>query len=269
MSEPSGWWARGRRMVANMPGVRQLRERAYDRTFASANNVNLYRGIFDTFEDASRSAPSTKPSGYDHAESAGMYGDLMEPTLRDYPAMFWLQRAFDDGYASVFDLGGHIGIKYYAFRHRMRMPAGFRWQVCDVPAVVQRGSALAAEKGVAASLSFTDDWRSMSKSDILFASGSVQYLPTSLGEMLRSLAALPARVVINNAALHPSKSFYTLNSIGVSFCAYRVQSEASFTSELHGLGYRCLDRWESPRPFAIPFNPGYEMNRFVGLSFER
>ena len=269
MTEAPSILTRLRRVLGRVPGVLRLRRGAYARAFASHENVNLYRGVFDTFEQAALSAPNTKPPGYDNEASARMYDDVMEPTLRDYPAMFWLQRAFLDGHERVFDLGGHVGIKYYAFSGRMQMPTQLRWRVCDVPAVVARGNALAIEKGTAETLRFTADWRDLSAADVLFASGSIQYLPVSLGDMLRALPTRPARLVINSAALHPTRSFFTLNSIGVSFCPYRVQSEPSFMDDMNALGYRCVDRWETPRDFAIPFEPGYEMDRFVGLAFTR
>jgi putative methyltransferase (TIGR04325 family) len=261
--------ARLRRLVANVPPIRAYRRRAYARAFAARERVNLYHGVYGSFEEAERSAPASKPTGYDNTASAQMYDADMSPTLRDYPALFWLHRAIASGSRRVFDLGGHIGIKYYAFRDRLSIPTHVSWQVCDVPAVVARGRALALERGVDGQLRFTIDWEEMAQADVLFASGSLQYLPTPLGAMLRRLPTLPSRIVINNAALHPTRSFFTLNSTGVAFCPYRVQSEPSLGAELEELGYDCVDRWETPKSFEIPFESGYGMDRFVGMAFER
>lgn len=269
MTGPSNLWHRVKRLADHAPGVLALRRRAYTRAFATQANVNLHHGVFETFEEAERSAPATKPLGYDNDASALMYDHLAEPTIKDYPAIHWLQRAVDAGHDHIFDLGGHVGIKYFAFRQRLQLPTTARWQVCDVPAVVARGTELARKMGVAEQLTFSADWRAMSAASVLFASGSIQYLPTPLGTMLRSLESRPARVVINSAALHPTRSFFTLNSIGVAFCPYRVQSEPSFIAEMRELGYRRLDRWETPKRFAIPFETGYDMDRLVGLAFER
>jgi putative methyltransferase (TIGR04325 family) len=258
-----------RRALGRAPGILALRRRWYDRIFARQQRTNLYRGVFDTYDAAASSAPSTKPLGYDNPEAATMYDQAAVPTLRDYPALFWLQRALASGQHRIFDLGGHVGIKYYAFRDRLERSVELRWQVCDVPAVVARGEELAAARQLADRLRFTTDWRELAHSDVLFASGSIQYLETPLAAMLAASASRPAMVIVNNAALHPSRSFFTLNSIGVAFCPYRVQSEPEFRAEIEALGYRCLDRWESPREFRIPFEPDYDMDQFVGMAFER
>lgn len=257
------------RVVASAPGIVTLRQRAYARAFARREHVNLYCGVFSSFEAAERSAPPTKPLGYDNEAAAEMYPLTTEPMLKDYPAIAWLRDALDAGHRKVFDLGGHIGVKYYAFRERLALPPDTTWTVCDVPAVVERGRELADEHGVANQLRFTTDWRELGEADVLFASGSVQYLPTPLTTMLGEMATRPARVVINSAALHPSRSFYTLNSIGVAFCPYRVQAEPAFLAEMEALGYRCVDRWETPKDFHIPFENGYDLDRFVGMAFER
>jgi putative methyltransferase (TIGR04325 family) len=257
------------RALGHAPGIVALRRRKYARAFARQEHVNLYHGVFSTFEAAERSAPPTKPLGYDNSAAAEMYPLATEPMLKDYPALDWIRDALDAGYRRVFDLGGHIGIKYYAFRERLRLPGDAVWTVCDVPAVVARGMELARTNEVLGQLRFTTDWRELSAADVLYASGSVQYLPMRLAAMLQGATSFPARVVINSAALHPSRSFYTLNSIGVAFCPYRVQSEQEFLTEMQALGYRCVDRWETPKEFRIPFETGYDMDRFVGMAFER
>jgi putative methyltransferase (TIGR04325 family) len=258
-----------RRALGRAPGILAIRRRLYERSFARRQRVNMYRGVFDSFGAAARSAPPTKPLGYDNPAAAEMYDEVNAPTLRDYPALFWLQRAVAAGQRAIFDLGGHVGIKYYAFRDRLAPSEPLRWQVCDVPAVVARGAQLAAAREAAEQLRFTSEWRDIAGADVVFASGSVQYLETPIGTMLAASAARPSYVIINNAALHPSRSFFTLNSIGVAFCPYRVQSEPELSAEIEALGYRRVDRWETPRTFRIPFEPDYDMDYFVGLVFER
>lgn len=258
-----------RRTIGRAPGILALRRRWYERTFARQERTNLYRGVFPSFDAAARSAPATKPIGYDNAAAAEMYGEADRATLRDYPALFWLRHALDAGHRSVFDLGGHVGIKYYAFRDLLALAPSVDWLVCDVPAVVARGAELAARRDSQRQLHFTSDWHALARADVLFASGSIQYLETPLAAMLAASPSRPPTIIINNAALHPSRSFFTLNSIGTAFCPYRVQAEPEFRAELGALGYRQLDRWESPRAFRIPFEPDYDMDQFVGMAFER
>ncbi len=49
------------RSLRELPGIRHYRANAYARRFASATNVNLYRGVFDTFEAAAASSPRPSP----------------------------------------------------------------------------------------------------------------------------------------------------------------------------------------------------------------
>ncbi len=72
MTEAPSILTRLRRVLGRVPGVLRLRRGAYARAFASHENVNLYRGVFDTFEQAALSAPNTKPPGYDNEASARM-----------------------------------------------------------------------------------------------------------------------------------------------------------------------------------------------------
>ncbi len=268
MSEP-GLLAALRQRIGALPGILQWRKRRYARHFASLERVNLYLGVFDSFEAAQRSAPPTKPLGYDNTAAAALYTELHRPVESDAAAVRWLQRAFDDGCTRVLDLGGHTGVKFFAFQELLRWPPALLWEVCDVAAVAARGARLAAERGVRDRLQFTTDLRRIADCDVLFASGSVQYLPTALPDTLATLPTLPRRIIVNRAALHPSQSFFTLNSIGVSFCPYRVQAEPEFRRGIERLGYRCVDRWEIPRAFRIPFEPAYDFDHYIGLAFER
>lgn len=258
-----------KRHVGMLPGVLQWRKRRYARHFASLERVNLYFGIYDSFESAQRSAPPTKPIGYDNSAAAALYTELSEPVASDAKAIELLKRAFADGCRSVFDLGGHTGVKYYAFRGALEYPRDLRWEVCDVAAVTARGAEMARERGVSNHLRFTTEVSRIAEADVLFASGSVQYLPSALPDTLAALATRPRRIIVNRAALHPSRSFFTLNSIGVSFCPYRVQAEPEFRAGIERLGYRCVDRWEIPRAFRVPFEPAYDFDAYVGLAFER
>lgn len=253
--------------LALAPGIRQLRKAAFQRRYLANRYENLFSGVYASFEEAVRACPEDRPKGYDNEESASLYSTAVQEY--DYPSLFWLQHSVDAGLHSVFDLGGHTGIKYYAFRPLLRVPPAFRWQVGDVPAVVARGRAIAAERGEQ-SLSFADDATRFEGADILFASGSLQYLPQTLPELLAQNSERPRRIIANITPLHESRAFFTVNSIGTAYCAYRVQCFAELVSGLEALGYRQLAVWKhSNKHLELPFHPGFSVHGYHGLCLER
>jgi hypothetical protein len=86
-----------------------------------------------------------------------MYRDRVKQVFpNDYPMMVWLSNALDDGARKLFDLGGHVGISYYADQPFLRYPPELSWRVCDVPAVAQAGRRLAARRDQFHQLDFTE-----------------------------------------------------------------------------------------------------------------
>lgn len=256
--------------VAALPGVRVVAAAVHEQRFATNRNRNLFRGVFDTRESAEASAPETRPVGYDNAESAALYLGRTDPDAYDYPAMLWLARRIAEGARTVFDVGGHFGMKYYAFEPRIAMPDDLTWTVCDVPAVVQRGRTIAARRDTAGRLAFTDDYAALDGQDVLFASGVLQYLPMTLPDWLAGLRRPPRHLLLNTTPLHPGRSYFTLNSIGTAFCPYRVQHEAALFGALESMGYRRADRWINPgKAMRIPTHPDHSLDDYVGACFVR
>lgn len=258
-------------LVALAP-IQHWRVDRYERRFAYAEQANLFRGIFESFTDAELSAPHTKPLGYDHPAPAAMYEErtkLIFPS--DYPILFWLQRLMSAGQCTtLFDFGGHIGVGYYSYRRYLTYPRALRWQVCDVPAVVERGREWARDHDNLGQLSFTDAMEEASGKDLFFASGSLQYLPQGLGDMLAELAQPPRHLLINLLPLHLRESYFTLQNIGTAFCPYHVSSEQRFMHEITSLGYRLVDRWVNlEKACSIPFHPEYSLDRYHGFYFSR
>jgi putative methyltransferase (TIGR04325 family) len=250
---------------------RQIREPHYRRRFLANRDDNLFMGIFDSFEAALANAPPARPTGYDNAGSAAIdYSPRVQ--FYDYPALFWLSRAVDAGMTRIFDLGGHTGIKYHAFRPLLSLPADHRWTVCDLPAVVERGQALvpgSARCAAGFGLDFTSDWRDMDGVDVLFASGSLQYLPDKLEDLLGRLDLKPRRIVLNITAVHPVLSYFTLNSIGTAFCAYRVQSHSELVRGMGRHGYGRTDSWENiGKSMTVPFHPEHGLSHYSGFCFD-
>lgn len=254
---------------ARLPGVRRLVERSYRRAFVANREQNLFHEVFDSFEAAAAAATAYGTVGYDNVASADLYLDMMRVVDYDYPGMFWLARSFQEGFRTVFDVGGSIGIKYYAFAKPLPVPNDVRWTVEDVPAVAQRGRELAIERGVSENLKFTDEFAQGDGSELLFASGSLQYLPHTLAEYLAEWKQRPRRIVINTTPIHV-KEFFTVNSIGTAFCPYRVQNQGNLVRSLGQLGYKLIDQWSNQgKELRLPLHPDLSLDHYRGFCFDR
>lgn len=171
--------------------------------------------------------------------------------------------------SSLVDVGGSIGTKYFAYKRLAPLPQQLRWLVYDMPAVAQEGRRLGTEASDPA-LAFTDRFSDADGSDVLYASGSLQYLPRTLAEMLVDLAHPPMRLVINATAVHAEQTYFTLNNIGVSYCAYRVQSRDRLVGDLEASGYALRDEWTNPgKRLDLPFEPGCSLDHYSGFCFDR
>jgi len=74
---------------AELPGETQIRVRRYEAHFPAHTGHNIYRGIYSSYAQALRSAPTSKPIGYDNSDSATIYHERTERILpSDYPVLF-------------------------------------------------------------------------------------------------------------------------------------------------------------------------------------
>lgn len=264
--------AAGAERAAEFPGLRQVLAARYERRFARETPAgNLYRGVFSSFADAAASAPPSRPLGYDHESAAQMYrGRTRRVYVSDYPVMFWMAKLLEGGSRSVFDLGGHIGIAYYAYQRYIAYPGGIAWQVCDVPAVIASGREWAAEHDSLRRLTFTSDPQAADGYDILLASGSLQYLDYTLADVLAGLRQPPRHVIVNLLPVHPTHAFFTLQNMGTAYCAYRISAEREFVNALAVQGYSLRDRWDNPdRHCRIPYHRERSLDHYFGYCFSR
>jgi len=259
--------------AAELSGVRQWREARYTRQFFSHDSLmkNMYRGVFKTFADAQASVPPARPASYDNRASAALYRERTRRVfINDYPIMLWLSGLFDEGNATLFDLGGHIGIAYYAYQRYMHYPENLRWRILDVPAVNAAGAAFAQEHDAPGRLTFTERRADADGVDIFFAAGSLQYLDYTLIDLLKSLTRLPKHLLLNSVPIHTSASYFTVQNMGTACCPYRITAEREFVDGLKALGYVMKDRWENPhRSCEIPFHPELSLDRYFGFYFSR
>lgn len=263
--------------------LRSLADRLDDRAPARARRLeeererfvrnrsdNLFFGVYDSWADAERAAKAYGAVGYDQPSTVQMYEARVRREQHDYPAVYWIQRSAIEGLRSVFDVGGNIGIKYLAFRDALAPWPDMRWTVHDVGAVVEHGRKLAAERGDGAGLSFTDRFDDGDGCDLLFASGVLQYLPDTLGNLLANWQTKPRRIVINTTPIHPEASYFTVNSIGTAFCPYRVQTQASLVRGLATLGFRIRENWTNPaKLLQVPGRPDRSLTSYSGFCLDR
>ena len=255
--------------AASLPPLRPLLRRRYEARFPTLGHA--FHGVYGSFDEAAAAVPPSRPGSYDNDASAGMYVGWHEVTDYDYPALFWLHEWVRSRPCErVVDLGGSTGIKFRAFEPLLGLSETSRWLVVDVEAVAKLGRRLAEDEGLSDRLAFSSEWADASGCDVLLASGSLQYLPRSLGELLDALEEPPARVVVNTTPVHAERSFFTLNSIGTAVCPYRVTARDELIEQVSAAGYVLRDSWRNPgKELRMPYAPELSLQHYAGFCFDR
>jgi putative methyltransferase (TIGR04325 family) len=226
-----------------------------------------YRGVFSSFEAARASAPLDRPVGFDHEALTHLYDSRADKVFpSDYPVLFWLERLLPE-VSSVFDWGGHIGVSYYAYARYLRFPAGFSWRVGEVPAVVEEGRRVAAQRGAAA-LRFTADLADGDGADVFLANGSLQFIETPLAESLARYVRLPPHLLVNKLPAYDGETFVTLENTVHAFNPKRVVNRTDFVSSITGAGYELVDSWENPdMSMRLPLHRDRSVPAYSGFYF--
>lgn len=275
-------WKQSLRLTANpasagWPGVAALRRKLYEARFRAGRYHCGYDGSYASFEAAERALP-TGLAGFDHAAMADIdhytttAGGFEPMPATEYPVLFWLRGALDEGARTLLDLGGYVGHAFRQYDQYLAFPDDFRWTVFDLPHITRAGQALAARQPTRR-LRFTTAVDDGSGMDILLAAGSLQYLPENyLHERLSAWAERPRHLIVQRTPLHARRSFVTIQSVvtragQVSFCPYSVAARAGFVEGLLALGYRLVDAWEKPRSLDVPFHPECHVETYSGLYF--
>lgn len=227
-------------------------------------------GIYPSHAAATAAIPKERLVGYDHKESSNMYPYLLEYTkVSDYAALFYLNRLIGAG-ARIFDFGGNTGLLYYNYQRRWTMPPQATWTVCDVPSVIEAGREFAKTRP-SDGLQFTSRFEDAADADLLFTSGTLQYVPETLAELLEKLGeAKPRHILANRTALWDGPDFVTLQALGPVTCPYRIQNRAAFLAAVEAQGYRLKDRWDCPESgINVRWRPRYRIRSYAGLLLER
>lgn len=250
------------------PGILHWRMRQHDAGFASGR-FGGFRGVYRNHDEAAAAAPASLPLGYDNEAMASTYRDRISRVWpADYPMMLWLDKIFRQGIRQVADLGGHVGISYYAYQKYIDYPQNLRWQVIDVPAVADAGRKLAAEIDERRAISFGHDFAAISGSELLFTSGCIQYLPETLAERLATLQHPPQWILISMLPLHDTDDYWTVQSLFKAFCPYHIQCKSKFFDDMKAAGYEVVDVWENAEKRCdIAFDPAHSLKSYYGAAF--
>ncbi len=253
--------------LRGIPVVRAALKARFERNFITLKGVGCLSGAYPDFAAAAEAAPKTMAVGYDIDAAGTLYRERMSRVLlKDYPALLWLSRIMPEA-RRLFDIGGHVGVMYYAYRRYLNFRHDLAWTVCDVPSVVRAGEAMARERNES-NLFFTTRLADASGSDVVLATGSLQYIERTIGDLLASLPQKPRHVLINETPTHAEREIITLQNIGVSICPYRITRHGSIPMSMADLGYDLVDSWEDPvRRTEIPFVTGEKEIAYSGFYF--
>ncbi len=252
-------------LEARLPLIRRWHRFEFEQHFARVSKFErLFLGVYGSFEEAVRNIPEGRKVGYDNADSATFLGQGGNISPCDYPVLFWLKPLLRDR-CRVFDFGGYTGISFYSYAKYVCYPQTLAWQICDVPAVVQAGIDLAARRATS-QLCFTTDFQEASGADVLLASGSLQFVATSLAELLSKIPRKPSHLLINKTPLYAGQRFVTLHSMGPAICPYWIFNRTEFVKSLEDVGYEVVDTWLNPDLSCyIPFEADRSVPAYSGI----
>lgn len=266
-STAAGVW----RSALRAPLVHDLIELHASRRFrAEKGPGNHFFGAFATLEEAEAALPPGVPTSYDTPAAGALYRERIGHIYpHDYPVLFWMKPLIKNA-RRVFDFGGHIGIAHYSYEQYLGSLSHLRWTVCDVPAVVDAGRELAAERG-RRGLHFTTESRDVSGADIFLSSGALQYMkPGFLPGLLRRVSAPPKHIILSLIPTTTGESFFTLNHIHTGICTYAVVNERELVDSIVDAGYEHVDSWSAPgKTMRIPLHPERTLDAYRGFYFRK
>ncbi|MDX7950258.1 methyltransferase, TIGR04325 family [Lichenihabitans sp. Uapishka_5] len=240
--------------VRSLPGVFHLRRRRYRNRFLHGQ-FGTFWGQFGSFEEALASVPAGRASSYEDETLLDFHADqFMQVLPFDWPVLYYLSRGIADGSVrSVIDFGGHIGVKYRAYRPLLDLPDGFRWCVVDLPPMIREGRRRAAAEDLP-HLSFFDDVAQVAEADLLLCSGVLQFCPFPLADIIARCAGRPSRIILNKVPFSRDGAFVTLENFDRVKVAYRIFDRNEHDAAMSRLGYTLRGRWRIPyRDFEIPY----------------
>ena len=256
--------------IRALPAVQNLRRKRHLSHFLAARGYGSHYGFFPTFAAAHAWLPKT--GAFDRADFADEYIEIRTQRVfaYDYPVMFWLKQAFEQGAVSVFDIGGSVGVHCHAYRKYMDYPVGLQWLVCELSHAVRQGRELAAREQVSG-LQFTEDLSPAAfVGDVLMAAGAIEFIEGfRLDKFLAEMPSRPKHILLNKLPLHDGPDVVSTQNIGGgAFTPHHVYNRQAYVKAIECLGYELVDAWEVPeRSFFVPGEPAKSFDCYSGLYF--
>lgn len=250
--------------------VKDLRRKLGLKKYLSKNGYGLHYGAFATFEEARRWLPPNRE--FSNPEFSDEYADHRTKSIFgfDYPMMFWLQKAFQEGADSIFDIGGSVGVHYYAYSRFLEYSDSLKWEVYELAASVERGRAMAESENVR-NLTFTTKLDpSTIEADVWMAAGAIEFLEKErLERLLSATVCRPRHVLLNKLPLYDGDDYVSTQNIGNgSFTPHHVFNRRKYIADVEACGYRLVDTWPVlEREFGVPGNPEQSFRHYSGLYF--
>lgn len=253
----------------NLSFVRQWHRVQYQRHFEKITEwERIFSGVYPDFATAQLSIPKGHFVGYDNPKAAVFLGRKSSLLPSEYPTLFWLSLLLRSN-TTVFDFGGYLAILYNTYKRFGIYPPDLRWTVYDVPAVVAEGQKILEEEPDCL-LRYTSCKSDAASSNIMLASGSIQYCEETITELLTPLSHLPDHLLINKLPTTEGAQFFTLQNMGPAIAPYRVVKRSDFIQSVESLGYYLIDSWKNPDLSCyIPFHPDQAVSAFDGFYFSR
>jgi putative methyltransferase (TIGR04325 family) len=239
-------------LILNVPILYRICRFCYGWVFFNMSRGRFY-GVFDSLEEAKKRIGHDHPSSYGDIDLTEINMDsFMEIHKFDYPVILNLLKVRNQ-FKSLIDFGGHIGVKYYAYKQLVPNMHELIWKVVDVPFCVERGRKEALRRG-AANLLFSSNVLEAGECDILLISGALQYVTESIGEILDSMVRFPSLIIINKLPVHLGPEIYTIENFGKAKIPYRFFNKKGFNEKLLSKNFIKIDTWTIPsRNISIPF----------------
>ena len=247
-------------LLRTLPGVKQLLHMKH----VHGKEIGHFSGIYRTAELALQSIPVALRSTWDD-------DDLIENGIPafssvhgfDWPVIRHLrQRVAESKLHVVTDFGGHIGVKHTAYSQVIDFPAHLQWQVVDVPAVLR--AARRYDSPERAALRFYERLEDTAPCEVLLCSGSLQYTPDTLEDLVGRMPKKPETILLNKVPVSAKRPFFTVERY-IKSLAYRIFGPRDLAQIRSSLGYALSDSWTIPsRDILVLHSRGVERVQMVG-----
>jgi putative methyltransferase (TIGR04325 family) len=163
---------------------------------------------------------------------------------------------------TVTDFGGHIGVKYRAYRQVIEFPSEMRWQVVEVPAIIREAKRRMTPEE--RSLQFFERMEDTEACDVLLCSGSLQYTGLSVEQLVSRMPKRPGTIILNKMPVSRKEAFFTVERY-VKSLAYRIYGPNDLDDGRSRMGYTLTARWTIPhRDIVVLHSKRAELVEMVG-----